>query len=264
MLKGISVLFLLSASLFLAGTVLAEDSSTTGPAPAMPVAARKPVEDVVQNHRIVDQYRWLEDAASPDTQHWVAEESAYTRSLLDPLPGREQLRKRLDELMSIGSVSAPQLGGKSYFYTKREGTQNQPVLLVREGVHGEDRVLVDVNKLAADGTLALDWWAPSDDGKYVAYGTSPSGSEISTLHILETATGKALPDTIERTRAASIAWKLDNSGFFYTRYPKKGDVPAGEEVYHRRVFYHALGSDPDKDPLIFGKDLDVEAWPNVD
>ncbi len=264
MLKGMSVFVILISSLFLAAMALAEESGSADSAPMLPVAARKPVEDVVQNHRIVDQYRWLEDAAAPETQRWVAEESAYTRSLLDPLPGREQLRERLDELMSIGSVSAPQLGGKYYFYTKREGKQNQPVLLVREGVHGADRVLVDVNKLAADGTLALDWWAPSDDGKYVAYGTSPSGSEISTLHILETATGQALPDTIERTRAASIAWKLDNSGFFYTRYPKKGDVPEGEEIYHRRVFYHALGSDPDKDALIFGKDLDVEAWPNVD
>jgi len=131
-------------------------------------------------------------------------------------------------------------------------------------VHGTDRVLVDVNKLAADGTLALDWWGPSDDGKYVTYGTSPSGSELSTLHIIETATGKLLPDSIERTRAASIAWKLDNSGFFYTRYPKKGDVPEGEEVYHRRVFYHALGSDPANDPLVFGKELAPEDWPGVD
>ena len=89
----------------------------------------------------MDPYRWLEDAGSPETQKWVSEELAYTRGLLDPLPGREQLRKRLGELMSIGTISAPQLGGPYYFYTKREGTQNQPVLLVREGVHGADRVL---------------------------------------------------------------------------------------------------------------------------
>ena len=69
---------------------------------------------------------------------------------------------------------------------------------------GKDRVLVDANELAADGTIALDWWFPSDDGKYVAYGTSPSGSEISTLHVIETATSQLLADTIDRTRAASI------------------------------------------------------------
>ena len=69
------------------------------------------------------------------------------------------------------------MAGKYYFYTRREGTQNQPVLLVREGLNGKDRVLVDVNQLAADGTVALDWWFPSDDGKYVAYGNSAGGSE---------------------------------------------------------------------------------------
>jgi len=264
MSKGTSVSLLLLISLVMVTAAWMDDSSPANGPSTPPVAPQKPVEDVVQNHRIVDPYRWLEDAKSPETQKWVEQEAAYTRTLLDPLPGREQLHARLSELMSIGSLSAPQLGGPYYFYTKREGTQNQPVLLVREGVHGIDRVLVDVNQLAADGTLALDWWLPSDDGKYVTYGTSPSGSEISTLHIIETATGKLLPDSIERTRAASIAWKLDNSGFFYTRYPNQGEVPAGEELYHRRVFYHALGSNPANDPLIFGKDLGAEDWPGID
>jgi len=264
MLKGTSVSLALLVSLAMSGIAWIDDSSPNGVPSTPPVAPQRPVEDVVQNHRIVDPYRWLEDAKSPETQKWVEEEAAYTRTLLDPLPGREQLHKRLSELMAIGSISAPQLGGHYFFYTKRAGTQNQPVLLVREGVHGIDRVLVDVNQLAADGTLALDWWVPSEDGKYVTYGTSPRGSEISTLHIIETATGKLLPDSIERTRAASIAWKLDNSGFFYTRYPKKGEVAEGEERYHRRVFYHALGSNPENDPLVFGKDLGAEDWPGVD
>ena len=140
-----------------------------------------------------------------------------------------------------------------YFYTRREGTQNQPVLLVREGMHGKDRALVDANQMSADGTVALDWWFPSDDGKYVAYGTSASGSENSTLYVIETATGKLLPDTIERTRIAQVAWKKDNSGFYYGRNPKKGEVPEGEEVYHLHIFYHQLGTDPAKDPLILGR-----------
>ncbi len=65
---------------------------------------------------------------------------------------------------------------------------------------------------------------------------------MSTLHIVETKTGTILPDTIERTRAASIAWLHDNSGFYYTRYPKKGEVPDGQEMYNRHVFFHQLGS----------------------
>ncbi len=149
------------------------------------------------------------------------------------------------------------------FYTRREGSQNQPVLLVREGLHGADRVLLDPNQLSSDGTVALDWWFHSHDGRYVAYGTSASGSEISTLRVIETATGKLLADTIERTRAASVAWTPDSSGFYYTRYPKPGEVPAGQEVYHRQVFYHALGTASEDDPLIFAP-TNPEDWPSVD
>jgi prolyl oligopeptidase len=188
---------------------------------------------------------------------------AYTRSVLDPLAGRDLIHKRLTELLGIGSIGVPRIAGKYYFYTRREGMQNQPVLYVREGLDGKDRVLVDVNQLAVDGTVSLDWFYPADHGKYVAYGTSTSGSEMSTLHVIDSKTGSLLPDTIDRTRAASIAWSLDNSGFYYTRYPNKGDVPEGQERYNRHVFYHLLGADPTSDPLIFGEGRDAEDWPSV-
>lgn len=253
------VLFLLIGVAVLADDASVPPSTAAGPPPA----EQKPVTDMLHGHKVVDPYRWLEDGNSPETQKWVSEELAYTRSLLDPLPGRDEIHKRLTQLLEIGTISAPQIGGQYYFYTKREGNQNQPVLLVREGPHGKDQVLVDVNALAPDGTVALDWWQPSDDGRYVAYGTSPSGSELSTLRVIETDTGKLLSDSIERTRAASIAWKIDDSGFYYTRYPKKGDVPEGQEAYNRHVFYHTLGSDSAKDPLVFGEGRDPEDWPDL-
>src|SRR5438445_242494 len=259
-------LFSVFASFLLlqAAVYSADDSASSGKSTASPpVTAVKPIEETLHGTKIVDNYRWLEDGKTPETQKWVEEEMAYTRTVLDPLPGRASIHKRLTELLSIGSITPPQIGGKYYFYTRREGMQNQPVLYVREGGDGKDRVLVDANALAADGTIALDWYEPSEHGKYLAYGTSPSGSEMSTLHIIETKTGKLLPDTIGRTRAASIAWKLDNSGFYYTRYPKKGDVAEGQEMYNRHIFYHELGSDPADDPLIFGEGRDAEDWPNV-
>ncbi|MGA8763802.1 MAG: prolyl oligopeptidase family serine peptidase, partial [Candidatus Sulfotelmatobacter sp.] len=239
-------------------------SSASAGAAGPPKAAVQAVAETLHGVRIVDNYRWLEDGSSPATKKWVEEEMAYTRALLDPLPGRDAIHKRLTELLSIGSIDAPHIAGKYYFYTKREGMQNQPVLYVRESVDGKDRVLLDANQLAADGTIALDWYQPSENGKYVAYGISPGGSEMSTLHIIETKSGNALGDVIDRTRAASIAWTHDNSGFYYTRYPKKGDVAEGQEVYNRHVFYHELGADPETDPLVFGEGRDPEDWPNVD
>src|SRR5437660_10496085 len=97
----------------------------------------------------------MEDSDNGDTQQYVQQELAYTRSMLDPLPGRDKIHQRLSQLLTIGTIGAPQLGGKYYFYTRREGMQNQPVLYVRESVNGTDRVLVEANQMAADGTGAL-------------------------------------------------------------------------------------------------------------
>jgi prolyl oligopeptidase len=261
----LSMFLFFCVSSALAGAVAAvrakDDSPSTPSTP--PKAKVVPVQETLHGHTIVDNYRWLEDSQSPETKAWVGEELAYTRNVLDALPGREQIKKRLEQLLTIGNISPPQIAGPYYFYTRRDGMQNQPVLYVRESVEGKDRVLLDANQLAADGTIALDWWYPSEDGKYVAYGLSPSGSEMSTLHVLETATGKKLLDGIERTRAASVAWKRDNSGFYYTRYPKKGEVAEGQEMYNRKVFYHPLGSEPSKDTLVFGEGLNPEFWPNI-
>src|SRR6185312_16281319 len=206
-------------------------------------------------------FRWLENAESPQTRAFVEAQNAYTEAVLSAIPtlNRRTLRQRIEQLLTIGRVEPPQVGGNRFFYVRRDGRQNQPVLYVRQGVSGQDRVLLDVNALAPDGTVALDWFYPSPDGKFVAYGTSPNGSEISTLEILEVVDASApqdnrphtgtqlehasvrmLPEKIWRTRAASVAWLPDSSGFYYTRYLRPVDLPPREEAYHRHVFLHKI------------------------
>jgi prolyl oligopeptidase len=236
--------------------------------------------DDYHGHQISDPYRWLEDAAATETQQFVEAENTYTRSILEDIPGRDELRRRIERLLTIGRVGAPRIGGGRYFYEQRDGRQNQAVVYVRadreaDGGAGkaasvQDRALIDVNALASDGTISLDWWYPSDDGKYVTFGTSANGSELSTLQIIDAASGTLLPEKIERTRAASVAWLPDSSGFYYTRYPRPDDVPAGEEMYNRRVFFHRLNQGESvqglDDALIFpgeGESMDPQHWPNV-
>jgi prolyl oligopeptidase len=245
------------------------------PRQAPPEANIMAVIDNYHGLQIADAYRWLEDAAAPETRQFVAAQNAYTRNVLENISGRDELRSRVEKLLTIGRVASPRIGGNTYFYERRDGRQNQAVVYARQvrdgkGPESKDRALIDVNSLAPDGTIALDWWYPSEDGKYVAFGTSPNGSELSTLQVIESATGKLLEEKIERTRAASVAWLPDSSGFYYTRYPKPGDVPAGEEMYNRRVFFHQLSSTGNaggaQDPLVFpanGVELTQQQWPNV-
>ncbi|HVZ86402.1 MAG TPA: prolyl oligopeptidase family serine peptidase [Polyangia bacterium] len=216
-----------------------------------------------------DPFRWLEDGDAPAVAHWTEAQNARTRQALDKLPGRAALASRFERLFSIGSLGAPvsrphAKGARRYFYTRRDGAQNQPVLYVRDGLTGVDRALVDVNQERADGTRALDWWFPSDDGARVAYGVSDDGSEESTLRVRDVESGHDLGDQIPRTRACSLAWAPDGHSFYYTRYPKPGDVPRGEEAYHRGVFHHRLGDDPTRDRKLFGDGRDRTDWPNVD
>ena len=186
-------------------------------------------------------------------RRWVDEQNTYTRAQLDARPGREALRARLTQLLSIGTMSAPTPKGGRYFHTRREGTQDQPILYVRDSLDGKDRVLVDPNRLSKDGTAALDWWYPSEDGALVAYGVSTSGDEKSTLRVIDAKTGRLRDDTIPHTRYCALGWLPDDSGFYYTRYPAPGDVPAGQENYNRHVFFHRLGTDWSTDPKVFGE-----------
>lgn len=221
-----------------------------------------PLTDNLHGHQVSDPYRWLEEE-SPETAEWTRRQNALTEAYLADYPGRERIRSRLTELLAIGAISVPVPARGSYFYQLREGGQNQPLLLVREGLKGSDRVLIDPNALNDKGTTALDWFYPSDDGTLLAYGLSEDGSEESVLHVMNVVTGALLPDRIPQTRAADLAWLPDNSGFYYTRYPGAGHVPDGEEHYHRAVYFHRLGEDPSGDVLIF-KPREKEHWPGVD
>ena len=210
-----------------------------------------------------DPFGWLEDGASAKTRKWTEEQNAATRQALDARPGRDVLRKRLEALSSVGTLRDVVVRGSRVFYLKRVGLQNQPVLYVRDAPGAAPRVLIDPNSMSADGTTALDWWRPSHDGLLVAYGVSEKGSEESVLRVRDVDSVLDLPDRISRARHASVAWLPDRSGFYYTRYPAPGEVPPGEEKYHRHVFFHAMGGDPLNDEPVWGRGRPMEDWPDV-
>ncbi|MFN3199234.1 MAG: prolyl oligopeptidase family serine peptidase [Bradymonadia bacterium] len=196
--------------------------------------------------QIADPFRPLEslEAAGP----WIDHQNHLTDQWLEAHP-RSGMAVRLEELMAIGTLGGVSATGEGdarrLFFAMRSGDQEQPVLYVERA--GEaPQAIVDPNVLSLDGRTALDWYFPSRDGRLLAYGTSREGNEISTLRVLDIDTGAHLPDEIPFTRAASLAWTPDNTGFYYTRFPN-------EEAYDRAVYHHTLGADPADDPLIAGK-----------
>lgn len=229
-----------------------------------PESRQEPIVDLHHGVEVPDPYRWLEDGESEEVRKWTEAQNRLTEEILDRLPGRERIRERLTELLSIGTLTRPAVRKGRYFYQRREGSQDQPVLYWREGVRGEERVLVDPAVYEADATSALDWWYPSPDGKLLAYGISRGGDEKSILAVRVVETGEDLPDRIPHTRYTSLAWLPDGSGFYYTRFPEPGSVAPGEEDYWKKVFFHPLGGDWREDPQVFGEGRAREDMPWVD
>jgi prolyl oligopeptidase len=207
--------------------------------------------DDVHGTKIADPYRWLEADATDRVRDWTDQQNARTRAVLDPLPQRAGFARRLRELLSVGLLSTPRPIAGRVFHTRREGDQKQAALYARDSVGGKDRALIDPNTLDREGLVTLDWYYPSPDARHVAYGLSRGGDEMSTLHVVETATGTDLADRIPHTQRSTVAW--GDGGFYYTVHPAAGSVAPGDENYYRRVRYHRLGDDPANDELVFGE-----------
>jgi prolyl oligopeptidase len=225
--------------------------------PSYPPAHTADIVDDYHGTKVADPYRWLEDADDPATATWVAAQNALVRKHLDGAD-RDTIRKRLAELRDFARTGTPAQHGQRYFVTKNTGLQNQDVLYVHDGLAGTPRLLLDPNTLSSDGTTALTDVTPTDDGALMAYALSTHGSDRQEVFVRDVATGKDLPDTLQWVKFTSISWLKDKSGFYYTRFPKPGSVPADDENYFCQVYFHRLGDPQEKDALIFDRPDDKE------
>jgi prolyl oligopeptidase len=218
-----------------------------------PTAPVREVADTYFGTTVLDPYRWME-TDSPELSAWMKAEADHTRGALDALPLRAELGARIKALDNAGSLLASaRRRGSKIIYLGTEAGKNTFKLQARDE-HGKTTILVDPDALAtADKHFAIDYYVPSNDGRVVAYGLSQSGSEMSVIHVVETATGKALPDVIDRARYADISWQPDGKAFFYKR---DRALPAGapdtDRFIRSRVYLHVLGASPDSDKAVFG------------
>ncbi len=227
-----------------------------------PKARKADIADTLHGTRVPDPYRWLENADDPETVSWVEAQNTLTRSFVGG-PERDALVKRLTELFDYPRTDVPVKRGARYFFTHNTGLQPQSVLYVQDGSDSPRRVLLDPNTLSADGTVALTAMSPSDDGTLLGYALSKSGSDRQEIHVREVATGRDRPDRVQWAKFTGIAWLEDGSGFYYTRFPEPGRVPAGDENYFGAVYLHRLGEDQARDRLVFERRDDREIVPSA-
>ena len=234
--------------------VLAALCTSVAQAQALPVAPVRTVSDTYFGTTIADPYRWMENESDPAVKFWFKGQADYTNSILSRLPGRAALLARIAALDNADvAIQDVQVAEGRYFYRKAAPGDVNSKLYVREGLNGSQRMLLDPQALTAGSAhYSIDYFAPSPDGKLVAVGVSPGGSEASTMRLLKTADGSEVGERIDRTDYAAVSW-ADGRSFFYSRLQQLGpnDSPIGK--YQKSVtFRHMVGDSPDKDVPVFG------------
>lgn len=245
--------------------IQAQPSLPTSLSTSPPIA---PVREVTDNYfgtRIADPYRWMEDMRNPELQSWMRAHADHSRTTLDRLPGRRAVLERfvaLDQSATARVYDVRRFPGDRYFYLKTLAGENTPKLYMRTGLAGRETLIVDTERLRADANqhISISYYEPSWDGRLVAVGVAPGGSENTVIRIFETATGRESGEVIDRARYGGVSWRPDNRSFFYTRLQNlPTGAPLTELQQKARVYLHTVGAAAEQDRAVFGN----EVSPNI-
>lgn len=233
-------------------------AGATTPPPAAPV---RPVVDDYFGTKVADNYRWMENLKDPQMQRWMKAQADYTRTTLDALPGYPKLLKRIDELDSSepAQVSGVQIVAGRYYSLRVPADAQSPKLYVRDGIKGEDKLLIDPEKIPGNDKshFTIHWFRPSPDGRLVAYAISAGGSETDmVLHVFDVTSSKDLPESADRLDQDISApfWLPDSRSFFYSRDQKfAAGTSAAKQRENKQVYLHVIGRSFDEDSSVFGR-----------
>ena len=217
--------------------------------PAPPAVDTIPVVDDYFGTKITDNYRWLEDAQSPETRAFIDAENTYTSRYLKQATIRAQAQDDLDALENVSQAGVPWQRGDSYFFSKRVSGEQQFSIYVRHGWTGKDERLIDPARLSRDPNLSVGIGDVSRDGNLIAYRVQQGGADEASIRVFDVKAGKSLEDELPTARYSSLSFAVDGASFYYARNDKQGTL----------LFQHVLGTRNSRDVLVFGHEFRGEA-----
>lgn len=238
-------------SLSLAQAVHGRDGITL---PAPPATEAKPVTDDYFGTKIVDSYRWLEDAKSTETREFIDAQNAYTQRYLKQARIRPQVVEDLDALEHVARWSAPVERNGIFFFRKRLAEEEQSSIYIRRGWTGKDERILDPAQLSRDANTSITLDAIAHDGSMLVYGVRQGGADETALRIYNVKTGKTLEDELPPALYRSVSFLPDNSAIFYTVQKRSGTL----------LYEHKIGERVSKDTLLFGREFRGEPLGPID
>lgn len=241
--------------------VLALLSATASAQMIYPTTRKVDHVDEYHGTKVTDAYRWLEDDRSAETGAWVKAQNEVTFAYLNKIPFKGKIFSDLEKAYNYPKYSAPRKKGEYFYFYKNDGLQNQSVLYRQKGLNGTPELVMDPNKLSADGTTRLTVFNLSKNGNYAVCGFSKGGSDWQEYQIMDMKTLQMLSDKIEWVKVSGASWQGD--GFYYSRYPKpEGSALAAKNENHQ-VFYHKVGTAQAADELVYEDKVNLQRFHGV-
>ena len=216
-----------------------------------PKTKKNPIIDNYYETSVVDNYRWLEDDKSKETNEWIKSQNEYTFDYLNKIPFKDEIKKKIESLWNYKKITSPFKEGLYDYYYKNDGLQNQ-YILYRKSENTEEEVFLNPNTFSEDGTTSLTGVSFSKNGKLCAYSISEGGSDWRKVIIIDALSKKIVEDTLINVKFSGIQWK-NNDGFFYSSYDKPKGSELSEMTDQHKLYYHKIGTYQDEDILIFGE-----------
>ncbi len=238
-----------SDTAFLTRNVARADADSSTNATIYPTARRDDIIATMHSTEVHDPYRWLEDGSSAEVREWVAAQDHLSRAYLSALPQRPRFVEKLRGLMYATDVHPPTRRGNSYFYWKRDASQEKLVFAERDA-RGSERAILDPNILPTKGgeTTSFNDTSVSPSGRYVAFRISVNNADGAVLRIRDLRAGRDLDEDIRGIRHNEIAWLPNDAGFYYRVAPVS--MPMAEAAVEAQVKYHEIGTKVSEDIVV--------------
>jgi len=220
------------------------------------------VKEIMHNVDITDSYRWLEDWNDPEVGIWDKKQNIHTQDYFDNISFKTTLHNRVSDILGEASVryTSPIWRSGRLFALKHQSSLNQPVIVTMPSANEPEveRIVFDPNQMDSSGHTSIDWFVPSPDGKLIAVSLSVNGTMSGNLYIFEIAGSridKVIKNVNKATAGGDVAWLVDGSGFYYTRYPAQGERSEEELDKYQQVWFHQIRTSLENDLYIIGKNF---------